>query len=167
MIKNLQHKKVAIHSDVFIAETAVVVGDVSIGEDSSLWYGAAVRGDLHSIEIGKATNVQDNATLHVDRDAPLKIGDFTSIGHNAIVHGCQIGSNCLIGMGAIIMSNAVIGDNSIIAAGALVTESTVIPPNSLVMGTPGKVVRQITEDDIIAIKNTAIRYRNLWKSEYI
>lgn len=166
MIKDLKGQIPNISEGTFIAETATVIGDVSIDEGSSLWYGAVVRGDINCIVIGKSSNVQDNATLHVDRDAPLKIGNHTSIGHNAIVHGCEIGSNCLIGMGSIIMSGAIVNDNCIIAAGTVVTGNTVIPSNSLVMGIPGKMIRKLRGDEIQTIKDTAERYEKLWRSKY-
>lgn len=166
MIKDLKSQNPNIDKDTFVAETAVVIGDVFIGGGSSLWYGAVVRGDINHITIGASTNVQDNSTLHVDMDASLKIGNYTSIGHNSIVHGCTVGDNCLIGMGAIIMSGATVGDNCIIAAGTIVTGKTSIPPNSMVMGIPGKVIRQLGQDEIQAIRNTADRYEKLWRSKY-
>ncbi|HEY8363076.1 MAG TPA: gamma carbonic anhydrase family protein [Tissierellaceae bacterium] len=173
MIKNLKdkqkniEKKVKIHEATFIAETADVVGDVTIGEGSSVWYSAVVRGDMNYVKIGRYTNIQDNATVHVDTDYPCEIGDYVTVGHNAVVHGCKIGNNCLIGMGAIILNGAVIGDNCIIAAGALITENAVIPPNSVVMGAPGKIKREVTEKDIETVKENALRYERLWKNEHI
>lgn len=163
MIKDLKGKKTNIHKEAFVAGSADVIGNVTIGEGSSIWYGAVARGEMSHIKIGKFTNIQDNATLHVDTDLPCEIGDYTTVGHNAIIHGCIVGSNCLIGMGAIILNGAKIGDNSIIAAGALVTERTEIPPNSLVMGSPGKVVRELGEEDIEGIRKNAIIYEELWK----
>lgn len=167
MIKYLKDKKTKIHPDTFIAESADVMGDITIDEGSSIWYSAVARGDMNYIKIGKYTNIQDNATLHVDTHEPLEIGDYTTIGHNAVVHGCTVGDNCLIGMGAIILNGAIIGDNCIIGAGTLITEGTVIPPNSLVIGTPGKVKRQVTEEEIQTIKHNAIRYEKLWRDEHI
>ncbi|NLK42934.1 MAG: gamma carbonic anhydrase family protein [Tissierellia bacterium] len=173
MIKDLRDKennidkKTNIHEDAFIAESADVLGDVTIGEGSSVWYSAVVRGDMSYIKIGNYTNIQDNATVHVDTGMPCEIGDYTTVGHNAIVHGCKIGNNCLIGMGAIILNGAVIGDNSIIAAGALITENANIPPNSVVMGSPGKIRREVTEKDVETTKENAIRYEKLWRNEHI
>lgn len=167
MIKNLKDKKVNIHGETFMAETADIIGDVTIGEDSSIWYGAVVRGDVNHIRIGKYTNIQDNATLHVGSESPCEIGDYTTVGHNAIVHGCKVGNNCLIGIGAIVLDDAVIGDNSIVGAGALVTSGTVIPPNSLVVGAPGKVIRTIGEKELKLIKDSAVGYVKLWKDQYI
>ena len=173
MIKDLKDKKnniikeTKIHQDTFIAQTADVVGDVTIGKGSSLWYGTVARGDMSYISIGDCTNIQDNATVHVDTNLPCIIGDYTTVGHNAVVHGCKVGNNCLIGMGAVILNNAVIGDNCIIAAGSLITEGANIPDNSLVMGSPGKVRRQVTDEDIETVKENAIRYEELWRNEHV
>jgi len=163
MIRDLKGIKPDIHEDTFIADNASVIGDVSIGKGSSVWYGAVIRGDIEKITIGEFTNIQDNSVVHTETDIPTKIGDYTVIGHNAIVHGCTIGSNCLIGMGAIILNKAVIGDNCIIGAGALVPEGKVIPPNSLVLGMPGKVVRNVTDEEVERIRGNAIRYNELYK----
>lgn len=166
MIKDLKNQKTNIHKDTFIAETAHVLGDVSIDEGCSMWFGAVARGDMNHIKIGRCTNVQDNATLHVDTDEPLEIGNYTTIGHNAIVHGCTVGNNCLIGMGAIVLNGATIGDNCIIGAGTVVTEGANIPENSLVIGIPGKVRRQLTQEEIKTVRNNALRYEKLWKEKY-
>ena len=163
MIKDLKNKKTDIHKDTFVAETASVAGEVTLGEGSSIWYGAVARGDMAPIKIGKFTNIQDNATVHVDSKKPTLIGDYTTVGHNAIIHGCTVGNNCLIGMGAIILNGAVIGDNSIIAAGSLITEGAIIPPNSLVMGSPGKVRREVDEEGVKTIRNNALVYVDMWK----
>lgn len=167
MIKNLWDKTIKIAKDTFVAETADVLGDVTMGEGSSIWYNAVIRGDISYIKIGKFTNIQDNATAHVDTNQSTKIGDYVTIGHNAIVHGCTVGDNSLIGMGAIILNGAVIGDNCIIGAGTLITEGAIIPPNSLVIGSPGKIKRQITGEEIKTIKDNAIRYEKLWRNEHI
>lgn len=163
MIRELQGIKPEIHEDVFIADSADVMGDVTIGEGSSIWYCAVLRGDIEKITIGKFSNIQDNASVHTETDIATKIGDYTVVGHNAIVHGATVGDNCLIGMGAIVLNEAIIGDNSIIGAGSVVTEGKVIPPNSLVIGTPGKVIRQVTEEDIQGIKANALRYNELMR----
>lgn len=167
MIKEIGNIKPQIHKNAFIADSADVLGQVIMGEGSSIWYGAVVRGDIENIKIGKYTNIQDNVTVHTETNIPTELGDYTVVGHNAIIHGCRVGNNCLIGMGAIVLNRAVIGDNSIIAAGSLITEGKIIPPNSLVMGTPGKVVRQVTEKEIEDIKKNAIRYYELWKDKHI
>ncbi len=167
MKKNLKDKKTNIDSNAFIAESADVLGDVSVGKGSSIWYSAVARGDMSYIRIGDYTNIQDNASVHVDTNTPCLIGDYVTVGHNAIVHGCEIGNNTLIGMGSIILNGAKIGDNCIIGAGTLITEGTVIPSNSLVIGSPGKVKRQVTESEIETIKENALRYERLWKNEHI
>lgn len=143
-----------IHDTVFIAPGAQVLGDVTIGEDSGVWYNAVVRGDRGPITIGCGTNIQDNAVVHTGTDYPVAIGDHVTVGHGAIVHGCTVGDQSLIGMGAILMNGCVIGRNCIIGAGALVTQKVVIPDNSLVLGNPGKVKRAVTEDELkISLEN--------------
>ena len=142
----------------YIAEGAVVKGNVQMGEDVSIWYNATVRGDSAEIKIGDRTNVQDNAVIHVDTHYPTTIGNGVTIGHGAIVHGCTVGDNTLIGMGAILLNGAVIGKNCIIGAGALVTKNTVIPDYSLVMGSPGVRKRDVTAEEIEANKRNAKLY---------
>lgn len=163
MLKNLDDIKPKINNNTFIADTAAVVGDVEIGEGSSVWYSAVLRGDTDKIIVGKYSNVQDNATVHTDRGITTKIGDYTVIGHNAIVHGCILGNNTLVGIGSIILNNAVVGDNCIIGAGTVITEGKKIPDNSMVIGIPGKIVRQVTEEEIKGIRNNAITYNQLSK----
>lgn len=143
---------------VYIAEGVKIIGDVTIGEDSSVWYNAVIRGDSNSIVIGENSNVQDNAVLHTSHSHALTIGDNVTIGHGAIVHGCTIGNNVLVGMGAIVLDGAVIEDNCIIGAGALVTQNKVMPEGSLVLGNPAKVVREITEEEKKAILENADEY---------
>lgn len=167
MIKNLKDKKPKINKDTFVAETADILGDVTIGEGSSIWYGTVIRGDMSYVKIGKFTNIQDNVTVHLDTNQPTEIGDYVTVGHNAIIHGCKVGDNCLIGMGAIILNGAEIGENCIIGAGTLVTKDSKIPPNSLVIGSPGKVLRQTTDEEIKTIKDNAVRYEVLWRNEHI
>lgn len=129
----------------FIADTATVSGDVTLGEESSVWFGAVLRAEVDSIRIGAKSNVQDNATLHSDHGCPVVIGDRVSVGHNAIVHGAHVEDGCLIGMHATVLNGARIGSGSLIAAGALVKEGEVIPERSLVVGVPGKVIRTLDE----------------------
>lgn len=150
--------KPRIHEQAVVARQAVVTGDVTIGKDSSVWYHAVIRGDIQSISIGEGSNIQDNAVLHVDADSPLKIGDHVTVGHGAILHGCTVEDGALIGMGAIVLNGAVIGKNSIVAAGALVTQNTVIPEGSLAMGSPAKVRRNVTEEEIRANLRNAENY---------
>lgn len=152
--------KPVLGKNVFIADGAIVRGDVTLDDYANIWFNAVVRADADSITIGKNSNVQDNCVLHVDIDAPLHIGDNVTIGHGAIIHGCTIGINSLIGMGAIILNHAVIGKNCIIGAGALVTQNTVIPDNSLVIGSPAKVKRTVTDQEIDDITHNAIHYVN-------
>ncbi|UXM94096.1 gamma carbonic anhydrase family protein [Bartonella sp. HY329] len=137
----------------FVAKSADIIGQVIINDSASIWFGAILRGDNEPIIVGEGSNVQDGATIHTDKDIPVTIGRNCTIGHRAIIHGCIIGDNCLIGMGAVIMNKAVIGENSIVGAGALVTEGQVFPANSLIIGCPAKVKRSLTEGEIA--KNTA------------
>ena len=132
----------------FIAPGAIVLGDVTLGEDVGIWYHATVRGDRSSIVIGDRSNIQDNAVVHVDAEHAVVIGKNVTVGHGAIIHGCEIGDNTLIGMGAIIMNGARIGKNCIVGAGALVTQNARIPDNSLVLGNPAKIKRDVTEEEI-------------------
>lgn len=155
-----------IHADTFIAPTATVVGDVTIGEGCSVWYQAVLRGDMAPIKLGRHTNVQDGCLLHVAADYPLVLGDYVTIGHGAIVHGCTIEDGVLIGMGAIILDGAVIGSGSIIGAGALIPEGKVIPPRSLVVGVPGKVVRTIDAERAEHLLAHAREYEELWRQRY-
>ena len=148
----------------FLADGAVVVGDVTLGENVGIWYNAVVRGDTNSIVIGKNTNVQDNATLHTDKDYKLHIGEGVTIGHNAVVHGCTVGDNTVIGMGSILLSGAVVGKNCIIGAGALVTGKMNIPDGSLVMGSPAKVVRPLLNHEIETNRENAEHYVELMKT---
>lgn len=136
-----------IDPSVFIAPGAQVVGDVVIGKDCGIWHNAVVRGDSREILIGNRTNIQDLAVLHVDKNFKLAIGDNVTIGHSAIVHGCTVGNNVLIGMGAIIMNGAQVGNDCIIGAGALVTENTVIPDGMMAFGSPAKVIRALTDEE--------------------
>jgi carbonic anhydrase/acetyltransferase-like protein (isoleucine patch superfamily) len=142
----------------FVAPNASVIGDVEIGDEVSIWFGAVIRGDITPIKIGAKTNIQDNCVLHEDYDIPLTVGDNVTVGHGVILHGCTIASNCLIGMGAIILNNAKIEENCIIGAGALITQNKIIPPNSLVIGSPAKVIRQVTAEEIELIQFSAKHY---------
>ena len=147
-----------IADDVFIAPGAVVVGNVTIGEGASIWYNAVVRGDSAPIMIGRRTNVQDNATLHVDADAPLTIGEECTIGHNAVVHGATLGDRVLVGMQAVILSHAEVGSNTIVGACALVNEHKQIPASVLVVGIPAKVARPLKEAELEDLHTSAENY---------
>ena len=150
-----------IDNTVYEASGSAIVGDVTIGADSSMWFNAVVRGDEAGVVIGQRTSIQDNATVHTDIDCPVKIGDDVSVGHGAIVHGCTIGDNTIIGIGAIVLNRANIGSNCIIGAGALVTQDTVIPDGSVAFGSPAKVARKIAPDEIAANKKNACIYVEL------
>lgn len=157
-----------IHPSCFIAENATVTGDVHIGEESSIWFGTVIRGDTQKIEIGKGTNVQDLSLLHADAGVPCRLGDRVTVGHAAIVHGAIVEDDCLIGIRATLLNHVVVGKGSLVAAGSLVTEGTVIPPNSVVMGSPAKVKREVTEKDRQRIQYAAAHYRemkNTYKAE--
>lgn len=158
MILKLGELTPRYESAAFIASTAVVVGDVVLGEKSSVWFGALVRGDVESIRIGDRTNIQDNAILHVADDMPLSIGKDVTIGHGAIIHACTIHDNSLIGMGACVMDGAEILRNCIVGAGSLVPPGKSYPAGSLLVGTPAKVVRDVTEEEIKSLEKRISDY---------
>lgn len=141
-----------------IVKDSIVVGDVSIGEQSTVLFGAVLRGDDNRIIIGEGTNIQDNCTIHTSQVDPAILGNHVTVGHNAIIHGCQIGDNTLIGMGAIVMNKSVIGKNCLVAAGSLVLENQMIPDGSMVMGRPAKVTRQLTGEEIAHLEESAQHY---------
>jgi carbonic anhydrase/acetyltransferase-like protein (isoleucine patch superfamily) len=144
---------------VYLAPSAEIIGDVEIGDHSSVWYNCVIRGDVHYIRIGHHTNIQDGSICHVMKDEyPLIVGDHVTIGHGVMLHGCTIESHCLIGMRATILNNASVGAHSIVAAGALLTEGFVVPPRSLVMGMPAKVKRELSDNEVANIDEYARRY---------
>lgn len=147
-----------IDKSAYIAQGAVIVGDVELKENSSVWYNAVIRADYNSIVVGKNSNVQDNAVIHLSHDSKVVVGENVTIGHTAIVHGATIKDNVIIGMGATILDDVVIGENTIVGANSLVTKGKIIPPNSLVMGSPAKVVRELSEEEIKSITENAISY---------
>jgi carbonic anhydrase/acetyltransferase-like protein (isoleucine patch superfamily) len=146
-----------LHGSVLVAGGARVVGDVEIGEGSSVWFNAVIRGDTSFVRIGARTNVQDGAVVHTDTGKPCAIGDDCTVGHLAIVHGCTIGNGCLIGMGAVVLSGAVIGDGSIVGAGSVVPEGTEFQPGSLLVGSPAKRIRGLTDEDLERLVRPGVR----------
>jgi len=159
MIRTFQGIKPTVPQSCFIEDTAVVIGDVVMGEDCSVWFNAVIRGDVNYIRIGGRTNVQDLCMLHVTHDThPLIIGHEVTIGHSAILHGCTINDRVLVGMGAVIMDGAVIGKDSVVGAGALVVEGTVVPPKSVILGSPARVRRPANDKELAWIKESAANY---------
>jgi carbonic anhydrase/acetyltransferase-like protein (isoleucine patch superfamily) len=156
-----------VHPSAFVDESAQVIGDVEIGEESSVWMCAVLRGDVHSIRVGRRTNIQDGTIVHVMRGThATAIGDNVTIGHAAVIHGCTIDDQCLIGMGAILLDGSHVGSGSIVAAGTLLVEGMKVPPKSLVMGSPGKVKRLLTQAELADILAYAERYAG-YRAEYM
>jgi len=149
--------------ECWVAPSADVIGNVTLEIGSSIWFGAVLRGDNEKIHVGAQSNVQDNCVLHTDPGFPLSIGRGCTIGHNAVLHGCEIGENCLIGIGATVLNGAKIGKNSIIGANALVPEGKEIPENALVVGMPGRVIRSLAEKDVQVLRESAQLYVAKWK----
>jgi carbonic anhydrase/acetyltransferase-like protein (isoleucine patch superfamily) len=169
MIRSYRGHRPQIAASAYIDPAAVIIGDVVIGQDSSVWPCTVVRGDVNYIRIGARTNVQDGSVLHVMRDEyPLILGDDVTVGHTVTLHGCHIASRCLIGMGSIILNGVTIGEGSIVAAGTLILERTMVPPGSLVVGHPGKIKRALTPIDQAAIDAYAgryVEYKNIYREE--
>jgi len=155
---NLDRSRSKVHPTAFIADNATIIGDVTIGAEASVWYGAVVRGEAAPITLGARTNVQDGCILHSDADFPTTIGDNCTLGHGAIVHGATVEDNVLVGIRAVVLNGAHIGHDSIVGAGAVVTEGTIIPPGSLVLGIPGKVQRQLGPADLQFIRKSTDDY---------
>jgi carbonic anhydrase/acetyltransferase-like protein (isoleucine patch superfamily) len=147
-----------IHPTAFIAPTAAVMGDVTLGEDTSVWYGAVLRGDMAPIVIGAQSNIQDGAIVHVDDGVPCVVGQRVGVGHRVILHGCTVGDDCLIAMGSVLLNGVTIGSGSVVAAGAVVPEGMQVPPRSLVMGLPGRIVRQVDSALADRVKATWTHY---------
>jgi len=166
MRMNFKGKSPKLSEKAFVAASADIIGEVELGAFSSVWFGATIRGDENRIKIGKRTSIQDNAVIHVDSINGVEIGDNVTIGHGAVIHGCKLEDNVLIGMNATVLNGAVIGKNSIVGANALVTEGKIFPENSLILGVPAKVKRKLTEADIEAILENAAEYVEL-AEEYI
>ncbi len=166
MLKSYRHHHPRIAASAFIEESAQVIGDVVVGEDASIWFLAVVRGDVHSIRIGRATNIQDGCVLHVQNgEFPLELGERITVGHGVILHGCRIEDDCLIGMGARVLNGASIGRGSIVAAGALVPEGLAVPPGSMCMGLPARVARPLRPEETELIRRSAAHYVG-YKNEY-
>lgn len=161
MIKAFHGCSPNLHSTVRVAQQSTVLGDVTLEEGVSVWYGAVLRAETTPIHVGAGTNVQDNCILHCDKSFPLNVGQDVTIGHGAILHGCTIGDRCVIGMGSILLNGCVIGEGSLVAAGALVTQNAVVPPGSLVIGSPAKVRRLLSEEELARALPSAQEYREL------
>ncbi|MBF0275480.1 MAG: gamma carbonic anhydrase family protein [Nitrospinae bacterium] len=167
MIRSYKGISPKIGKDVFIDESAVVIGDIEIGDNSSVWCNVSMRGDVNYIRIGNKTSIQDNSVVHVTHDThPTIIGNNVTVGHSVTLHGCVIHDYCLIGIGSIVLDGAEVGENSIIAAGAVVSPNAKIPPNSMVMGIPGRVKREITEAEFKHLRESAENYV-VYSNEYL
>lgn len=147
-----------VHPTAFIAEGAVVVGDVTLGEDTGIWFNSTLRGDVEAIVVGPRTNIQEGCILHADPGYPTVIGAGVTVGHGAVVHGARVGDNCIVGIRAVLLNGSEVGENSIVGACALLTEGKRYPPNSLILGAPARVVRELTSEEIEANRGSAARY---------
>ena len=163
MFYDLKDKKPKSSGENWVAPNATIIGDVTLKKNTSIWFNAVLRGDIENIYIGEGSNVQDGSVLHTDPGCPLKIGKDVTVGHLVMLHGCTIGDNSLIGIGAVILNNAKIGKNCIIGAKALITENKEIPDNSLVVGSPGKVLREVTDDEKKSVLENTKHYQDNWK----
>lgn len=161
LILSVNGRAPRVDDESWVAPNATVVGSVTLGPKSSVWYGAVLRAEFEAIEIGEGSNLQDNVTVHVDPGFPATIGAGVSVGHNAVLHGCTIEDGCLIGMGAVVLNGAVIGAGSLVAAGAVVAQGAVVPPGSLVAGVPGKVRRELSADEVAKSRVNAQVYEHL------
>ena len=157
-LETFLRKQPTLGPNVYIASTAVVLGDVTLGAHSSVWYNAVLRGDINRIVVGEYSNVQDNAVLHLADNFPCILGRYVTVGHSAIVHACTVEDECLIGMGATVLDGALIGARSIVGANALVTQGMVVPPGSMVLGSPAKVVRELTVAERESLRGWAEKY---------
>ena len=166
----LKDKKPSIHPSSYVAKEATLIGDVIVGEDASVWAGVVIRGDNEPITIGKGSNVQEGTVMHTDIGCPLTLAEDVTVGHQAMLHGCVIGEGSLIGIQAVVLNRAVIGKNCLVGAGSVVTEGKVFPDNSLILGSPAKVVKELTPEAIAALKTSAQNYvakKNLFKEHLV
>jgi len=162
MIRSFNDKRPGIHQSAFVSDDAIVIGDVEIGEESSVWFGSIIRGDVNYVRIGDRTNVQDACVIHVSsKDHPTVLEHEITVGHRVTLHGCHIETGCLIGIGSIVLDGARIGRNSLVGAGSLITPGTIIPPESLVMGAPARVKRQLTSDELENLRRSWQNYVEL------
>ena len=163
MFYDLKDKKPKSSGENWVAPNATIIGDVTLEKNSSIWFNAVLRGDLENIHIGEGSNIQDGSVLHTDPGYPLKVGKNVTIGHLVMLHGCTIGDNSLIGIGAVILNNTKIGNNCIIGAKTLIAENKEIPDDSLVVGSPGRIIRKVTEDEKKAVLENTKHYQDNWK----
>ncbi len=162
MIISYSEKQPRIHESAFVAETAVIIGDVEIGHQASIWFGSILRGDVNYIRIGDRTNIQDGTVVHVSSEThPTVLENDITVGHRVTLHGCYVETGCLIGIGAILLDGVTVGRNSLVAAGSLLTPGSVIPPRSMVMGSPAKVTRELTDDEVASIGRNVASYVEL------
>lgn len=166
MLHELPGRKPQVAAHTYVAPSSDVIGAVTLEHGASVWFGAVLRADLSPISVGRSSNIQDGCVIHVEREHPTTIGEFVTIGHGAVIHGATIGDRVLIGMGAIILNGAKVGDGALIGAGAVVTPGTEVPPNAMVLGTPGKVVRDLGPDNAAKQQIWAENYQRLWEDNY-
>ena len=160
MIYSLEGRVLKAEGDTFIADTAVVIGAVRLKHESSVWWGAVLRGDFDTITVGERSNVQDNAVVHMDEGYPVTLGDQVTVGHKAVLHGCTVGDNSLIGIGSVVLNDVIVGNDCLIGSNALITEGKVIPDRSLVLGSPGKIIRELTDEEVEEITGFSDLYVN-------
>jgi len=158
MIYQFENRTPSLPEEYYVADSASVIGDVVLGNQSSIWFGAVLRGDIEPITIGERSNIQDNSVAHTGTGSPVVVGNDTTVGHQVMLHACTVGNNCLIGMGAILLDGCVVGDNCIVGAGTLVKQNQIIPDGSMAVGSPARVIRKLTPEEIEDIRQYAVRY---------
>ncbi len=163
MIYQFEEHIPTLPEEYYVADTASVIGNVTLGNQSSIWFGVVLRGDIEPIRIGARSNIQDNSVAHTSNGLPVVVGDDVTVGHNVTLHGCTVGNNCLIGMGAILLDGSTVGDNCIVGAGALVKQGQEIPAGSMAVGSPARVIRRLSAEEIENLKGSAERYVDLLK----